>query len=136
MNLDPSTYPQILADYLYIEQIIGLLIIITIFSFFSVMTAFIAKTMEINFWEHTIATQYPIIAQGITYAVALFRLISFAFITVNISRFLFGNIEVLLLTVVAQSLVWMAVIYLLTEIIIVLTYGPYREPENASLSGR
>ena len=135
MNLDPSTYPQILADYLYIEQIIGLLIIITIFSFFSVMTSFIANTMEIDFWEHTIATQYPIIAQGISYAVALFRLISFAFITVNISRFLFGNIEVLLLTVVAQSLVWMAVIYLLTEIIIVLTYGPYREPKS-SLSGR
>ena len=99
------------------------------------MTSFIANTLEINFWEHTIATQYPIIAQGISYAVALFRLISFAFITVNISRFLFGNIEVLLLTVVAQSLVWMAVIYLLTEIIIVLTYGPYRE-SKVSLSGR
>ena len=135
MNLDVSTYPEILADYTYIEEILGLLIIITIFSFFSVMTSFIANTLEINFWEHTIATQYPIIAQGISYAVALFRLISFAFITVNISRFLFGNIEVLLLTVVAQSLVWMAVIYLLTEIIIVLTYGPYRE-SKVSLSGR
>ena len=135
MNLDYTTYPQILAEYLLIEQIIALLLVITIFSFFSVMASFIANTLEINFWEHTIATQYPIIAQGITYAITLFRMISFAFITVNISRFLFDDMEVLLLTVVAQSLVWMAVIYIITEIILVLTYGPYREPKS-SLSGR
>ena len=83
MNLDVSTYPQILADYLYMEIIVFALLTVATLSFISVMTSFISSQLELDFWENTIANQYPIIAQGISTGVTLFRLISFAFILVR-----------------------------------------------------
>ena len=129
MNLDVSTYPQILADYLYMEIIVFALLTVATLSFISVMTSFISSQLELDFWENTIANQYPIIAQGISTGVTLLRLISFAFISVHIVQYLVGDMEILLLTVATQSVLWMAIIFLLTEVMLVMTYGPKKQPQ-------
>ena len=133
MNLDTSTWPELLSGWGFIEMAITWLLIIAIFCVISIGAGFITRLTSINILGPSLAQTHPDIVQALDWWIAVMRTVAYMLVVINISAFIMGDMETLLMTVGVESLVWVAVIHLLTEVMRVTMYGPGRTPPQLNL---
>ena len=61
------------------------------------------------------------------------RTVAYMLVVINLSAYVMGDMELLLMTVGIWSLIWVSIIFLLTEIMRVTMYGPGNTPPQLNL---
>ena len=91
MNLDTSTWPELLSGWGFIEMAITWLLIIAIFCVISIGAGFITRLTSINILGPSLAQTHPDIVQALDWWIAVMRTVAYMLVVINISAFISGR---------------------------------------------
>ena len=133
MNLDTDTWPELLAGWELITIAVLWLFVIAVFCLISIVFSTMTRLTGISMMGTPLSRSHPDIVVGLDWWIAVMRTVCYMLVVINFSAFIMNDMETLLLTVGLESLVWVSVIHLLTEVMRVTMYGIGNTPPQLRL---